>query len=233
MRPQLIYPPRAIPELFDDYEAPSPSGRTAAPFLCESKGQLSLHFELSGVQSQMDTADPTRLTLGYTRTLMKFLDFQSRPRNIGMVGLGGGSLAKYCYRHLPEARISVAEISPEVIALRQDFQVPPDDSRLTVTCEDGADFVKRHRSPFDVLIIDGFDSTGQPPELCSQLFYTDCRHALMPDGVLAVNICDSGRSMLIARLRRSFDGCVTVMDGEDSSNTIAFAGSGLPMGRKP
>jgi spermidine synthase len=51
-----------------------------------------------------------------------------------MIGLGGGSLVKYCHHHLPGARVSVAEISPEVIALRDRFRIPPDDERLEVDC---------------------------------------------------------------------------------------------------
>jgi hypothetical protein len=35
-----------------------------------------------------------------------------------LIGLGGGSLVKYCYRNLPGTRIVVIEIDPEVIALR-------------------------------------------------------------------------------------------------------------------
>ena len=176
----------------------------------------------------METANPDCLQLGYTRTMMEFLTFQPEPLHIGMVGLGGGSLPKHCYRNLPQARISVAEISPEVIALRDSFRIPPDDARFVVSCEDGVDFVKRHKRAFDVLIVDGFDSGGQPPDLCTEQFYTDCRRALVPEGTLVVNICDSGRSILIARLRRCFQRRVLVTTGEDSSNTIAFAGNIRP-----
>jgi spermidine synthase len=210
--------------LFDDYEASSTTIRTSAPFLCEGKRTLSLHFDTVGVQSLMDLEAPNRLMLGYTRTMMRFLSLKQQPQHIGMVGLGGGSMQKYCYQHLPQSRISVAEISPEVIALRDRFCIPNDDHRFQVTCEDGAEFVARHRDEFDVLIIDGFDSTGQPPELCSQDFYHRCYDALAPEGFLVVNICDSGHSMLIPRLQRSFQNRVIVLDGEDSTNTIAFAG---------
>ena len=219
----LPYHQRALVESFDDYEAFSPALRTSEPFLRERNGMLSLHFESAGVQSLMDTEAPSRLMLGYTRTIMGFLHFNQRPKHIGMVGLGGGSIAKYCYENLQETRMSVAEISPEVIALRDRFCIPKEDNRFQVLCEDGADFVRRHRDEFDVLIIDGFDSSGQPPELCSQEFYDDCHDAVAPEGMLVVNICDSGRSMLVARLRRSFPDSVTIADGEDTTNTIAFA----------
>ena len=45
-----------------------------------------------------------------------------------MIGLGGGSLAKFCHHYLPETRITVVEINPHVIAMRRHFQVPDDDA---------------------------------------------------------------------------------------------------------
>ena len=215
--------------LFDKYDESSKSLRTAAPFICEDSDTLSLHFEVGAVQSQMQLAKPDLLTVGYTRTMMGFLLFNARPRHIGMIGLGGGSIPKYCYRFLPHTRISVAEISPEVMALRGNFYIPDDDFRFKVFCEDGADFVARHSNEFDVLIVDGFDAAGQPEQLCSHRFYDDCRGALAADGVMAVNLCDSRFGILIARMRRSFGNRVVVVEADDGDNKIAFAGKGTAL----
>lgn len=216
----------AVVYSLDDCGRPSEASRTSAPFLCEEAGTVSLHFEIEGVQSQMQVDSPDHLALEYTRTMMGFLFLHPHPRHIGMIGLGGGSLPKYCYRYLPRTRISVAEISPEVIALRDCFHVPHDDHRFTVLCEDGADFVNRHRQAFDVLIVDGFDIAGQPARLCSRHFYDDCYSALALDGVMVVNMCDSQFEDLIFRMRQSFRDRVIVVDPEDSSNMVAFAMKG-------
>ncbi|KAK0360144.1 hypothetical protein LTR94_028457 [Friedmanniomyces endolithicus] len=63
---------------------------------------------------------------------MCFALFVPDPRHIVMVGLGGGSLAKFCHRHFPRARITVLEIRDDVIALRDQFCLPPDDARLRI-----------------------------------------------------------------------------------------------------
>ena len=88
-----------------------------------------------------------------------------------MIGLGGGSMAKWCHRYLPRTDITAVEINPHVIALRDRFYIPPDDQRFRVLCENGTDYVARVTEETDVLIVDGFDINGQPPELCSQGFY--------------------------------------------------------------
>jgi spermidine synthase len=95
-----------------------------------------------------------------------------------------------------------------------------------VFCEDGADFVSRNSKRFDVLIVDGFDITGQPEQLCSQRFYDDCYNALTPDGVMVVNLSDRGYSALLARMRQSFQNRVVVVGCDDGDNQIAFAGKG-------
>ncbi len=85
--------------------------------------------------------DPHALIALYTRKMMAFLLFLPAPRQVLMIGLGGGSLAKFCHRHLPCSRISVVEISAEVIALRDQFMVPADDERFEIIHDDGARFI--------------------------------------------------------------------------------------------
>ena len=39
-----------------------------------------------------------------------------------------------------------------------------------------------------MLLVDGFNADGLPPELGSQMFYEACRRRLSDDGVLVVNL---------------------------------------------
>ena len=103
-----------IRDLHDNYV-------TESPLVHEENGELSLHFGFPTIQSRMLKADPARLVLDYTRTMMGFLLFQPKPERIAMIGLGGGSLAKYCRLKLPDSDFTAIEISPAVIALRNEF----------------------------------------------------------------------------------------------------------------
>ncbi|MBS1230474.1 MAG: hypothetical protein H6R17_3751 [Proteobacteria bacterium] len=202
---------------------------TASPQVLEEEGELSLHFGFPTIQSRMLKADPERLVLDYTRTMMGFLLFQPKPLRIAMIGLGGGSLVKYCRRRLPDAEFTAIEISPEVIALRHQFGIPDDDARLRIVCADGADFVRRaadEAEGFDVLLVDGFDRNGQARQLCSAAFYDDCHNALRTGGVLVVNLCadDTGYGSYIARISDSFGGKAVVVEAEEGDNKIVFAG---------
>jgi spermidine synthase len=169
--------------------------------------------------------DPYRLDLNYTRAMMGFLLFRPDPRSILAIGLGGGSLPKYCYRHLPSADITVVEINPHVIEMREAFLVPRDDHRFRVVCEDGARFVAAVDRRYDVILVDGFTYDGQPAQLCTQDFYDACRSALTEGGVMVVNLheespeCDA----LCDRIARTFRESVIAIPADGGSNRIVLA----------
>lgn len=204
------------------------SAQHIKPFIYETANSKALHFCIRDVQSYMRLDDPYALALEYTRTMMGFLLFKPQPRSIGMIGLGGGSLAKFCHRYLSRARIQIAEINPKVIALRDEFHIPRDDARFIVFQTDGVDFVRRGPGRFDVLIVDGYDLEGLPACLCSQSFYDDCKETLQPDGIMVVNLhyCAPESDEHLTRIRRSFDGSVLVVDDAELSHSIVFACKG-------
>ncbi len=170
-------------------------------------------------------SDPTRLTLAYCRAIMCFALFVPRPRHIVMVGLGGGSLAKFCHRHFPAARITVIELRADVIALREQFAIPPDDARFRVVHGDATEQLAQFAGSADVLVVDGFDRTGLPAALGSARFYADCRRALTDGGVLVANIFsyDPQYAGMRARLALMFDGRVCAFSGIAGNNRILFA----------
>lgn len=201
------------------------------PFVCDDGSAKSLHFTMGELQSRMNKASPWQLDVDYTRTMMGFLLLRNAPAHIVMVGLGGGSLAKFCYRQLPDCRLTVVEINPHVIALRRDFSVPDDDERFQVILGDGAAFVAAQPARCDVLLVDGFDHEGQPAALCSQRFYDDCFAALTQGGVLAVNLHhdDADYPVWAERIQRSFSGNAVEVPAPEKTNCIIFASRGAPL----
>jgi spermidine synthase len=191
-------------------------------------GIKSLYFTLDQLQSRMRCDQPTQLDVDYTRTMMGFLMFNPRPAHIALIGLGGGSLLKFCYHHLPDTRFTVVEINPHVIALRQEFEVPVDEARIRILCADGADFVHNSTEQFDVLLVDGFDSQGQAPSLCTQGFYDDCVKVLAPQGVMVANLHHDApdHGVFTGRIRLAFDGQMLEIASEAKSNSVLFACKG-------
>jgi spermidine synthase len=219
--------------LFDDI-LPFTDPDKVHPFVYEDEGTLALHFDISAIQSRMRRDDPYRLDLDYTRAMMGFLLLEPAPRSILVIGLGGGSLPKYCWRYLPDADITVVEVNPHVIAMRETFLVPPDGSRFRVVCDDGARFAARARRQYDVVLVDGFTYDGQPEQLCTQAFYDTCRSVLTDTGVLVANLhgeapmCD----LLCDRIALSFgDDAVQVVPVDRGANLVVLAGKASALNR--
>jgi len=126
--------------------------------------------------------------LSYTRAMMAFLLFHPKPRHILMIGLGGGSLAKYCYRKLPATRVTVLELDPDVIALRDKFVIPDNDERFQVIHAEAVDYLTTMKEKVDIILHDGFSADGLAPSLSSEAFYRLCHAGLECDGVLISNL---------------------------------------------
>lgn len=199
--------------------------RQARPYIAETPLATSLHFAGHEIQSQMWKHAPDALALEYTQTMMGFMLFNPQPEQITMIGLGGGSLAKFCHRHLPAAAIEVVEINSQVVDLRSAFKVPGDDERFRVVLGDGADTVGQARQSIDVLLVDGYDHVGIPTRLASAEFYLNCRRALRPHGLMVANIVAAhpNHGALMARIRAAFGDSVLVVHDSEGRNDIVFA----------
>jgi len=193
----------------------------------------SLQFNRAVTQSRMLTWWPSRLLVGYTRTMMAALLWQPAPQRIGMIGLGGGSQAKFIHRCLPHAQLEVVDNNAAVIALRERFHLPEDGPQLTVIHGDGAQFVHGRAGCFDILLVDAYDVTGIPKALSTQRYYDACRDALSEGGVMASNLfCADDRQLAVhlGRIRRSFGvERVLVVEEPGMRNQVVFAWTGEPL----
>jgi spermidine synthase len=200
-------------------------GTLGHPFVFDSGALRHLFFNTASTQSSMRLDDPDALVTAYTRKMMAFLLFIPAPRHVLMIGLGGGSLAKFCYRRLPQARICVVEINADVIALRKHFAIPADDERFEIIHDDGAAFLARVPVRPDVILIDAFDEWGVAPSLASSDFYRRVSRSLTARGVLVMNLSGekSRYPVHIENIRKAFAGAVLLVPVEADNNILLFA----------
>lgn len=192
----------------------------------EERGLRVLHLGSCAIQSAMRVSRPWDLELAYTRAMMGCLMFNPAPQDVLMIGLGGGSHAKFLRKQCPQTHVTAVEIDPRVIAAaRAHFALPPDDETLTVVEADGALYMRQHPESADVILLDGFDSGNQVEALATQTFYAACRRALRPGGVLVVNLWgqDKAFAEYFARLTRAFDGETGWISVQHKTNVIVFA----------
>jgi len=195
----------------------------------DARGVRSLHVGGEAIQSSMKIGDPFALALDYTRCMMAFLLFHPEPREALMIGLGGGSLAKFFHRRLRTTHVRVVELDARIVTTaRSHFGLPADDERLVVEIGDGAEALSPECC--DLLIVDAYHDEAHVPKLASAEFYDAAYLALEARGALVVNFMDDDPlfDQYLQRLEGAFGGAVLAMRALYDPNIIAFAFKGCP-----
>lgn len=195
------------------------------PFVIDDGQSRFLYFNVRLMQSEMSLKAPYDLAIRYTQKMMAFLLFQPRPQRLVLIGLGGGSLVKFCHRRLPGTRLTAVELDPDVIAFRDAFLVPPDDERLQIVHGDGAEYIASADKGIDVLLVDAFDKTGFAPSLANREFFDNAYAKLAGKGVLVINLAGDKDSYegLIGEAMHVFDDQVIVISVPDDGNHVLYA----------
>lgn len=173
-----------------------PSSRFDAPghppaTTTEFDGVRSLHLGTSWVQGAMRLSKPDNIELEYVQMMMMWMLFLGAPRHIVQLGLGSAALTKFCYRRFPQARVTAAELNPNVIGICHAlFGLSPNDARLDVREMDAMDFVcdPANEDTVDVLQVDLYDEQARGPVLDSPEFYQACADCLTADGIMTTNV---------------------------------------------
>ena len=195
----------------------------------EERGVRHLHVGGEAIQSAMRLDDPWTLELDYTRCMMAFLLFRAAPRRALMIGLGGGSLAKFFHRRLPALHTHVVEYDERVIAMaRALFNVPADDARLVIEHGDGVEALAPECC--DLLVVDGYEDEATPSALVSQAFFDASWYALEEPGALVVNFMDDDPNFdrNLRRIERAFGGAVLAFQSLRDPNIVVIGLKGAP-----
>ena len=139
----------------------------------------------------MRLAKPDNIELEYIQMMMMWMLFMDQPRHIVQLGLGSAALTKFSYQRFPSARVTVAELNPNVIGVcHAMFGLAPNDARLDVREMDAMDFVldPANHNTVDVLQVDLYDEEARGPVLDSQEFYQGCFNCLTEDGIMTANV---------------------------------------------
>jgi spermidine synthase len=151
---------------------------------------------------------------------------EGRPRRIGILGLGCGTLAAY---GRPGDTLRIYEINPLVldIARTQFTYLRDTPARVEVALGDGRLLLESEPSQqFDLLVMDAFSGDSVPVHLITrEAFRTYFRH-LKPGGILAVNITNTYLDLrpVVERAAAAFGKVALIYDYEpDYDDSLCFA----------
>jgi spermidine synthase len=153
-----------------------------------------LHLGSEWIQGSMLVEAPTVLVHEYIQRMMAWLLFIDpstvAQRQAVQLGLGAGSLTKFCHKEL-RMQTTAIELNPQVLqACRGWFKLPADNARMQVVLADASVEIRKDRwlGAVDALQVDLYDEEAAAPVLDSVEFYQDCRAALTDEGCMTVNL---------------------------------------------
>lgn len=212
-------------------------GTLPSATISEHDGVRYLHLDSPWVQGAMFVHAPRVIVLEYVQRMMAALLWRpgaelSRGHAV-QLGLGAGSITRFCHGVLRMERVTAVELNPAVIAAcRHGFKLPSDDARLRVIEADAGEWVagRSHAGSVSLLHVDLYDHEAAAPVLDSAAFYAHCHAALAEGGVMAVNLFGRASSFdaSAARIAAAFGrDQVWSLRATREGNTIVVAARGV------
>jgi spermidine synthase len=193
--------------------------------ITEFEGVRSLHLGTSWVQGAMRLSRPDAIELEYVQMMMMWMLFVERPRHIVQLGLGSAALTRFCYQRFAQARVTAAELNPNVIAIcHAHFGLPPNDARLDVCEMNALDFVMdpANHGTVDVLQVDLYDEEARGPVLDSPEFYQACADCLSEGGIMTANVFGDfiNYDKNLQAMEQAFDAVVWLPEVHDANIVV-------------
>jgi len=147
-------------------------------------------------QSCMYKNDLDKLVFNYTKLTFASLLVTDNPKNVLIIGLGGGTLSNVIHELYPSAKIHNVEIDPAVLKVARDYFNFIETDNVTSSVQDGRIFIKRaaiKKKKYDWIILDAFNGDYIPEHLLTKEFFEEVKSVLAEGGVIAANTFSSSK----------------------------------------
>ena len=180
-------------------------------------------------QSSMNKKNPRKLQLKYSKEIVKVFEYIKNPKNVLILGLGGGILPSFIHENYSDVIIDVVDNIQELKDIAYKYFELPVSDRLNVIIQDAKDYVLSTNKKYDIIIEDLYKDDGKPSFIKDDgsKFDNDLKNILNDNGVIAFNYMVHQRNYTkyMNRLNSSY---ITVIEqfkpklGRYGYNHIAF-----------
>lgn len=161
-------------------------------------------------QSAYDTRSPHRLVFEYMKAVVAACAAVPDPRRILLIGLGGGTLAMFLRRKLPDARIDIIEIDYRVAKLAKEAMGFKPDENMRVIYADAARELDpmhygRTREHYDLIVIDAYGPMAPAEAIATGKFYRSCRAHTAQGGAVICHLWSTYCNPDFERMKHAFN----------------------------
>lgn len=123
----------------------------------------------------------------WRRSFAAFEIERLRPKNILVLGVGGGTVIHMLHELFPRASITAIDIDPAMIAIGKKYFGLGSLRRLRLVRADARTFVAGPRKKYDLIIVDLFSGARIPEFVETRAFFSDLKKPLGRGGRVVVN----------------------------------------------
>jgi len=117
----------------------------------------------------------------YLRLFEKAINYHSNPKDVLVIGLGGGGIDKQLEQY--NLNIDNVEIDPKVAEIAKDYF----DFNGNVIIDDGRHYIRNTDKKYDIVYLDVYSGYSIYPYLFSKEAFEEIKFILNEDGILVIN----------------------------------------------
>jgi len=142
------------------------------------------------LQSRISIKNLITPRMTYSQLLLAGLFFTPSPKQILVIGVGGGLVPHYFSHYFPNAKIDAVDIDKGVIQVSKKFFFLKETELIKTHEADGRLFIQNQigKVKYDFILLDAFKSGSVPFHLKTLQFYEEINSILAPGGVVASNL---------------------------------------------
>lgn len=192
--------------------------------------KLQLRFDNQSLQTQIDRQQPHKLVMTNLLYLMGILIFIPPPRDILILGVGGGAIIHFFQYYLPGVNITGVDYDAKLLDLAQrHLGLPQPGERLSYVTDDAKSFVSSNTGQYDLIVVDIFDGSQSPNWMLQQDFMRSLKNRLSPSGAIAFNLLVESENRFkrfYQSLRQQFSQKSIYIENDNYENRLLYAFNG-------
>ncbi|MBQ0833665.1 methyltransferase domain-containing protein [Marinobacter sp.] len=174
-------------------------------------------------QSKIDRQHPHVPVHEYSRAMLLPAAF-IEPKNVTILGLGGGVMASAFHHLYPACQVHAVELRQAVLDVAREYFGLPDSERLKVTIADARNALSDlPDASTDMILADLYSADRMSPAQAQRQFVESCSRALSPSGWLVLNYhrTPDPEGPYFRQLRKHFTVLLTFKS--TTNNTVVYA----------
>jgi spermidine synthase len=163
--------------------------RFASISIVQNTDTVELRVDSNALHSVINLKHPEQLELKNLEYLMGVLLFIATPKNVLLLGTGGGSMVHFLRHHYPSAQLTCVDYDAELQELmHREMQLPAADENLDYLIEDASSYLLQSNQQFDLILVDLFSGSQSPDWLLETPEISRIYNHLSPQGAVAYNL---------------------------------------------